>query len=1272
MHTSKDYYLINTLRFVSAIEATQIYGAILLESLTSPKMKETNAYKTYLSFATGATPPKKVWKFKKPASPLLTTILVSLKEPTKNSKRVKRSAKKSSKALVGGVFIRETLEIPLSKKEEKVDVARGKGIELLSEVALTEEAQFEEGNDEDDRNNEQDSRSEGCDEENDSDNKNTQFNSEKGSNSEHETNENESDSESNQDENEEDIGDDDKEEEDKFVRTPSNDLMMKQRFLIKLKILKVTEEESFESEAESYENDEDDINNEQDSRSKGSDEENDSDNKNTQSDSEKGSDFEHETDENESDSDQLYDDVDIWLNELVDVDEGYIQKEDAEIVSPIDVHIHHEVPSQQTPTLLTIPVSILKVAKEESSESEAESRGNDEDDRNNEQDSRSEGNENEEEIGDDDEEEKDEFVRTPSNNFDDETKISDKAEGDEDEEIVTTLEKEVVELKKDDHLKTQVTALGNDEDDINNEQDSRSEESDEENDSDNKNTQSDIEKGSDFKHETDIFDKAEGDEDKEMDYTTSQQYDDVDIWMNEPVDANEGFIQKEGTNDEIIYCQSLDNKILKVIKEESSESEAESRGNDEDDRNNEQDSRSEGSDEENDSDNKNNQSDGKKGSDFEHETIENESDFESDQDENEEEIGDDDKEEEDEFVRTHLMILMMKQRILIKLKLSDKAEGDEDKEMDYTTSQQYDDVDIRMNEPVDANEGFIQKEGTNDEMIYKNEVPVTSSSHSSDLASKFLNFSYIPHTEAEIVSPMDAHVHHEVPSQQTSTLLTILKVTKEESSESEATSRGNDEDDINNEQDSRSEGSDEENDSDNKNNQSDGEKGLDFEHETIENESDSESDQDENEEEIGDDDEEEEDEFVRTPSNDFDDVTKIFDKAKGDEDEEMYYTTSQPYDDIFDKAKGDEDKEMDYTTSQLYDDIDIWLNEPVDADEGFIQKEEESYKSEAESWGNDKDDRNNEQDSRSERSDEENDSDNKNNQSDGEKGSDSEHETIKNESDFESDQDENEEEIGDDDEEEEDEFVRNPSNDFDDETKIFDNAEGDEDEEIEKGSDFEHETDENESDSKSDQDQNKEEIEDDEEEEENEFVRNPQLYDDVDIWLNEPVDADEGFIQKEGTNDEMIYNEVPVTISSHSSDLASKFLNFSYIPDTDAEIVSLMDVHVHHEVPSQQTPILLTVPVSSLDNKILIIIKEESSESEAESQGNDEDDRNNKQDSRSEGSDEENDSDNKNNQSDGEKVSDSEHETIENESDSESDQDENEEEIGDDHEEDED
>ncbi|GJR80414.1 hypothetical protein Tco_0151199 [Tanacetum coccineum] len=202
MHTSRDDYLINTLRFVSAKEATQIYGAILPETLTSPKMKETKAYKTYL---------------------------VSPKEPTGKSNRVKRPAKKSTKAPARGVVIRESPEMPLSKKKEKMTLEKRKGIDLLSEIipyvtnegtsvkpgvpdVIEEESSESEaeswGNDEDDRNNDHDSSGEDSDQENDSDDDKTQSDNENELDSEHETDENESSSESNQEENEEDIGDD--------------------------------------------------------------------------------------------------------------------------------------------------------------------------------------------------------------------------------------------------------------------------------------------------------------------------------------------------------------------------------------------------------------------------------------------------------------------------------------------------------------------------------------------------------------------------------------------------------------------------------------------------------------------------------------------------------------------------------------------------------------------------------------------------------------------------------------------------------------------------------------------------------------------------------------------------------------------------------------------------------------------------------------------------------------------------------------------------------
>ncbi|GJW64741.1 hypothetical protein Tco_0116625 [Tanacetum coccineum] len=105
-----------------------------------PEMKETKAYKTYLGYATGVTPPKKAQKFKKSASPKLTTIPVSTEEPTGKSKRHKRSTKKSSNVPTEGVVIRDTPEMSLSKKKEKMTIKKRKGIDLLSELALIEEA----------------------------------------------------------------------------------------------------------------------------------------------------------------------------------------------------------------------------------------------------------------------------------------------------------------------------------------------------------------------------------------------------------------------------------------------------------------------------------------------------------------------------------------------------------------------------------------------------------------------------------------------------------------------------------------------------------------------------------------------------------------------------------------------------------------------------------------------------------------------------------------------------------------------------------------------------------------------------------------------------------------------------------------------------------------------------------------------------------------------------------------------------------------------------
>ncbi|GJZ56461.1 hypothetical protein Tco_0611654 [Tanacetum coccineum] len=289
---------------------------------------------TYQIDNKGVTPPKKARKFKKSASPKLSTVPASPEEPTRKSKRVKRPAKKSSDAPTAGVVIRETPVKSLSKKKEKMTVEKRKGIDLLSEVALTEESQYEEvrkkslrdfhkthpsgsgtvtkiapsaakikpsvtnegtgakpgvpdvteeestkseakswGKDKDDSNNDHDSRSEGSDQERDSGDDNTQSDSENGSDFKHETDENEMVSESDKEENKEEIEDDEDEEKGEFVKTPSND----------------TDDEDETKIKDKAEGDEDE-----------------------------GMDYT---------TNQFDDDVDLRMNEPVTTDEGFIQKE---------------------------------------------------------------------------------------------------------------------------------------------------------------------------------------------------------------------------------------------------------------------------------------------------------------------------------------------------------------------------------------------------------------------------------------------------------------------------------------------------------------------------------------------------------------------------------------------------------------------------------------------------------------------------------------------------------------------------------------------------------------------------------------------------------------------------------------------------------------------------------------------------------------------------------------------------------------------------------
>nr|GEU96977.1 putative ribonuclease H-like domain-containing protein [Tanacetum cinerariifolium] len=335
MHTLKDDYLINTLKLVSRKEASQKYGVVLPECLTSPQIKESKAYKTYLGYATGTVPPKVARKFKKVSPSKKDSVPVPIdEEPVQEGKRVKRSAKKSSTTPTIGIVMREPHVETQSKRKEEVDVARGKGIDLLSEITppvtskgtgdkprvldvtkdeSTESESKSLGNDEDDSNNK-----EGSEQENDSE--------EYESNSEQDTNGSKSDSESDQqvnDDDEDDDNDKDKSEDDEDRGIDSDDIQDKKADVgmtdaqQEKENLKIAQEQVVEDAHVT---------------------------------------ITMKTEVHVTIFSRSSDLASKFLNF------SYILPADTEIVSPLDVHVHHEVPRIHTSTLLVVPVSVIPEA----------------------------------------------------------------------------------------------------------------------------------------------------------------------------------------------------------------------------------------------------------------------------------------------------------------------------------------------------------------------------------------------------------------------------------------------------------------------------------------------------------------------------------------------------------------------------------------------------------------------------------------------------------------------------------------------------------------------------------------------------------------------------------------------------------------------------------------------------------------------------------------------------------------------------------------------
>ncbi|GJS92140.1 hypothetical protein Tco_0774776 [Tanacetum coccineum] len=95
----------------------------------------STTYKTYYAYVNGAKEPKKARKFKKPASPKQNIVLVSPKEPTKKPGKAKKDVTSTKKT---------TTKPKPTKKKAPVKADGGKGLNVLSEVALFKASQLKE------------------------------------------------------------------------------------------------------------------------------------------------------------------------------------------------------------------------------------------------------------------------------------------------------------------------------------------------------------------------------------------------------------------------------------------------------------------------------------------------------------------------------------------------------------------------------------------------------------------------------------------------------------------------------------------------------------------------------------------------------------------------------------------------------------------------------------------------------------------------------------------------------------------------------------------------------------------------------------------------------------------------------------------------------------------------------------------------------------------------------------------------------------------------
>ncbi|GJV79096.1 hypothetical protein Tco_1514966 [Tanacetum coccineum] len=122
-HTARDDTMFTSMRYISIHKDTQVYGTILPKELTNQVMLKSKAYKTYYAFAFGEKTPKPKYIRKKADSDT---------SPKKKTVQATKVTRLKSKAKV----------TKFDKKKQPAKMPKAKGLNALSEVALTKAEQI--------------------------------------------------------------------------------------------------------------------------------------------------------------------------------------------------------------------------------------------------------------------------------------------------------------------------------------------------------------------------------------------------------------------------------------------------------------------------------------------------------------------------------------------------------------------------------------------------------------------------------------------------------------------------------------------------------------------------------------------------------------------------------------------------------------------------------------------------------------------------------------------------------------------------------------------------------------------------------------------------------------------------------------------------------------------------------------------------------------------------------------------------------------------------